>query len=590
MPEVTIKSDTIISNIENHFKISAGPGAGKTHWLVNHIKNVLHNSKRLSKCRKIACITYSNIAVETVLSRLGSSADQVEVSTIHSFLYKHLIKPYIHFIANEYGVKTSALDGHEEHVVSNSKLLFWLENHSHKDSLAPPFNYNQLTKLPQNRNALSNWLLSINYQLNACNTIFLTCDKTKAAHFDKTRTTINQKTLLLLESDLLEYKKLYWAEGLLHHDDILFFSFLLIQKFPYTLKILRAKFPYFFIDEFQDINSIQLHIIKQIVSNETVCGVIGDSAQSIYGFQGGNPQLFNSFELTDLRKYIIENNRRSSIEIVDFLNIIRTDLKQKTDNGNTQLPLILVGDMILALEEAGKNCSLEDVYSLSRKNITSNALKNGINSTNLNNNLLDDLKSVDSNLFRSQITISCIKSTELAKEKKYKEAIKELEKVFRHTDEFAVRKQKSLKILSILVKSHASIEKMSLFDFSNFLRQNISTNLAQVSGGNIKPFYEKYTYKQIALCVNIVEDLSQHKTIHKAKGSEFDNVILVLSDEKDLSFILEPKLNDNNNTGEEHRINYVAVSRAKKRLFINVPTLSDDNINKLQKKISIQVL
>lgn len=590
MQEVTIKSDTTVSNIENHFKISAGPGAGKTHWLVTHIKNVLHNSKRLSKCRKIACITYSNIAVETILERLGSSADQVEVSTIHSFLYKHLVKPYINFIANEYGVKTSALDGHEEHVVSNSKLLFWLDNHSHKDSLAAPFNYNQLTKLPQNRNALSNWLLSINYQLNASSIIYLTCDKTKAAHFDKTRTTINQKTLLLLESDLLEYKKLYWSEGILHHDDVLFFSFILIEKFPFTLNILRAKFPYFFIDEFQDINSIQLHIIKQIVSDETVCGVIGDSAQSIYGFQGGNPQLFNSFELPDIKRYIIENNRRSSIELVNFLNTLRTDLEQKTDNGNTQLPTIFVGDMIFALEQAKKNCPLEDVYSLSRKNITSNALKNGINSTNLKINLLDDLKAVDSNLIRSQITIACIKSTELAREKKYKEAIKELEKAFRHTNDFADRKRKSLKILFFLVKNYALIEKMSLIDFSNFLRQNIDNNIAQVSGGNIKPFYEKYSYKQIALCVNIIEDLSHHKTIHKAKGSEFDNVILILGEEKNLSFILDPKINENSSVGEEHRINYVAVSRAKKKLFINVPTLSNKNIKILEKNFTIEVL
>jgi len=95
MPINRITSDSALIDIEHHFRVSAGPGAGKTHWLVEHIRNVLHRSNRLGKTRKIACITYTNIAVETILSRLGTSVDRVEVSTIHSFLYKrnHSVNP-----------------------------------------------------------------------------------------------------------------------------------------------------------------------------------------------------------------------------------------------------------------------------------------------------------------------------------------------------------------------------------------------------------------------------------------------------------------------------------------------------------------
>ena len=57
--------------IEQHFKVSAGPGAGKTRWLVNRIKNILHQSTRLGKTRKIVCITYTNVAAEIILERLG---------------------------------------------------------------------------------------------------------------------------------------------------------------------------------------------------------------------------------------------------------------------------------------------------------------------------------------------------------------------------------------------------------------------------------------------------------------------------------------------------------------------------------------
>src|SRR5690606_41763511 len=101
MSITTINSDTKIIDIDSHYKVSAGPGAGKTYWLVNHIKNVLHNSDKLFRTRKIACITYTNIAVETILKRLGTSSEQVEVSTIHGFLYKNIVKPYATFIASD---------------------------------------------------------------------------------------------------------------------------------------------------------------------------------------------------------------------------------------------------------------------------------------------------------------------------------------------------------------------------------------------------------------------------------------------------------------------------------------------------------
>ncbi|MFW1969515.1 UvrD-helicase domain-containing protein [Acinetobacter guillouiae] len=71
MSIIQIDSNTKLQDTEHHFKVSAGPGAGKTHWLVEHIRNVLHHSIRLGKIRKIACITYTNIAVETILTRLG---------------------------------------------------------------------------------------------------------------------------------------------------------------------------------------------------------------------------------------------------------------------------------------------------------------------------------------------------------------------------------------------------------------------------------------------------------------------------------------------------------------------------------------
>ena len=61
-------------NIEKEFKIEAGPGAGKTHFLIHHINNVIKYSNRLYSTRKIACITFTNTAVDTIRKRLGDGA------------------------------------------------------------------------------------------------------------------------------------------------------------------------------------------------------------------------------------------------------------------------------------------------------------------------------------------------------------------------------------------------------------------------------------------------------------------------------------------------------------------------------------
>ncbi len=65
----------------NNFLLSGGAGSGKTYSLIETIKEVF---KRNSKS-KIACITYTNAAVEEINERF--SHDNLRVSTIHSFLW-----------------------------------------------------------------------------------------------------------------------------------------------------------------------------------------------------------------------------------------------------------------------------------------------------------------------------------------------------------------------------------------------------------------------------------------------------------------------------------------------------------------------
>jgi DNA helicase-2/ATP-dependent DNA helicase PcrA len=547
MSVTQINSESSIP-IEQHFRVSAGPGAGKTHWLVNHIKGVLHQSERLSKTRKIVCITYTNVAVEIILERLGTATDRVEVSTIHSFLYKHIIKPYVSFIADEYKLDVQKIDGHDDIILSSYPFLQEWKNQTGQKRI-------------QDNSKIVKAIKDARWKFDSSGKLII---KTDYPH--------KVDGYPIKNDSYLKYKEMSWEMGVLHHDDVLFFSYQLIMKFPFILKVLRAKFPYFFIDEFQDTSPIQAKILSQIGQEETIVGVIGDKAQSIYKFQGADPLQFSSFRLADVAEYQISENHRSTSKIIDFLNCIRSDIQQikpeNIDEGDK--PKIIVGEIGKALRKVQELSKDEIICTLSRDNVTSNIMKREANADFSNGSLLEDLYSIDSSSDRRKIIIACIKATELACQKRFKEAIKELTKVSPDNDEIN-RKKEALRHINYLLGKYDDIQKMSLFDFHSFIKNNIRDSIANPSRGNIKPFYENHTYQQLAVCVKNSDDKSFNRTTHKAKGDEFEIVLLVLRKSSDLSFLLNPDLEGN----EEHRINYVAVSRAKRKLFISIPSLTD---------------
>lgn len=555
MPIININSDSVLADIEHHFRVAAGPGAGKTYWLVQHLKNVLYNSTRLAKTRKIACITYTNIAVETILKRLGTSAERVEVSTIHSFLYKHILKPYASLISADYGLNVAEMDGHDDIVFSNYGFLNEWKIRTGQ------------TRITEDDKVVSAFK-DLRWRFDASGELVT---KTEYPH--------RANGYPIRNDSYLEYKKMTWERGVVHHDDVLFFSYQITKKFPFVLVVLRAKFPYFFVDEFQDSNPIQIGLLKFIAQNEAIVGIIGDKAQSIYGFQGADPSQFHSFSLTGIVDYVMSDNRRSTNEIIALLNQLRTDIVQNPfRNCSSVQPIILVGSMSLALRKAKSECGEEVIYSLSRTNITSNAMKKEIGGVTLNSKLIEELLESDKpgkgNNYRSKLVIACIKSVEFARENKFKDAIKEMVREFKFKDDPNRSKKESLKNISILLSKYNNFKDDSLYHFFTIVKSEIKNEISDLRSGVGRRFYEDHTYQELAICINIPEDMSHHKTIHKAKGDEFDNVLLVLDEEKDLDFILNPNLNLTTTVGEEHRINYVAVSRAKNRLFISVPTLA----------------
>ena len=146
-------------------------------------------------------------------------------------------------------------------------------------------------------------------------------------------------------------------------------------------------------------------------------------------------------------------------------------------------------------------------------------------------------------------------------------AFKELKKIF---PESTYSISASIEYLSNLIKDYDSYKTKNLINFIEFLQNLLNSSITKVTRGKVKQFYVSTNYSQLSACVSIPDDMSLNKTIHKSKGDEFNNVLLILDSHKKLDFILSPRLIDD----EEHRIRYVAVSRAKERIFISMPSLA----------------
>lgn len=82
-------------------------------------------------------------------------------------------------------------------------------------------------------------------------------------------------------------------------------------------------------------------------------------------------------------------------------------------------------------------------------------------------------------------------------------------------------------ILRRLLDGYKDYKDGSLMDFYNFLVNDLEIKMTQITGRDLKEFYEKHTYADAAVGVRYGDSSDKHKTIHKSKGEEYDNVFVV---------------------------------------------------------------
>lgn len=121
-----------------------------------------------------------------------------------------------------------------------------------------------------------------------------------------------------------EYNRRLFKADAMDFDDLLYKTNVLLRDFPDVLHKYQHKFHYLLVDEYQDTNFSQYLIVKKLAAlNENLC-VVGDDAQSIYGFRGANIQNILNFkkDYPDYRLFKLEQNYRSTKTIVAAANSV----------------------------------------------------------------------------------------------------------------------------------------------------------------------------------------------------------------------------------------------------------------------------
>jgi DNA helicase-2/ATP-dependent DNA helicase PcrA len=170
---------------------------------------------------------------------------------------------------------------------------------------------------------------------------------------------------------------------LMDFDDLLLNWLLLLTRFPRARSELREQFHHLLVDEYQDTNRLQADIVDAMLGPERNVMVVGDDAQSIYAFRGADFENILGFpeRHPDCTVFRLETNYRSFPPILDLANAsiahntkqFKKLLRPARSGGSTPLEVAVttpetqaeyVSERLLELHEEG--FELEDMAVLYR--------------------------------------------------------------------------------------------------------------------------------------------------------------------------------------------------------------------------------
>lgn len=277
---------------EESFLLSGGAGSGKTYSLVQVIRQAIDENPSA----KIACMTYTNAAVKEIEERVNYK--NLNVTTIHDFLWDNIK----HF---------------------QKELKAALVNLCN-DEAVTQFTIDEPSPLPD-------------------------------GYFDLCEDGIKYKEFVKLN------------EGIISHDEVLKVASYLFQSYPKLSDIVKDKYSFIFIDEYQDTSRSVVDIFLahfELSGKHNIIGFFGDAMQSIYDDTIGNLNDYKD-KVKEIKK---EQNRRNPKKVIDLANRLRTDgivQVSSADNNapNMQDGVLKEGNVLFLYSNNGDVSRVKDFLS-----------------------------------------------------------------------------------------------------------------------------------------------------------------------------------------------------------------------------------
>lgn len=592
--------EAVLSN-DNEIMLVAGAGTGKTNTIVKKIIYLIKEQRVIPY--NILAVTFTNKAVKEIKERVNNS-----LCTNHS----GVVVNTFHQLAK------SILDKDDNYQLLGYKSLKILEDEGREKILDKIIKYNDMYNRVNEFNKTIKALL-IDFNAKKNNRYIESSNKEYEELFKE-----------LYHAYVLEV----FANGYIELDDLVNLVIVLLERYPEIRKEVSSAFDYIFVDEYQDVNKEQYKLIK-LLKNKNKVLIVGDEDQAIYGWRGSNSKYFRDFQLEypDCRVIKLERNYRSTQQI---LNLADGFIKQNKNRIDKTLKSDKIGVFPDIQEISSKENQIEFLFDQIQKlgsnkndiailirnrdfdylsDLKLKFVKNDIGYTMvgefplLKRKIIKDLMAVLKFLITDTDNISLsriIKNMKLGlgeqfynkiEEISVEENIKSYYHIMKNHENYVDLKRYSFKIESFIEKfKDYNMEKSFVVIIEKVVEEFFDEvilseyHYLQEFIREANRYYEKNGYMTLSEYLDYIQyfkdtgkaDKVQIMTMHASKGLEYKNVFVVNLHEKYpmLNKANYEKLDKNDLAGiqvieEERRLLYVAMTRAKERLFV---LGSSDNI------------
>lgn len=397
----------------------------------------------------------------------------------------------------------------------------------------------------------------------------------------------------------VEYKNYRDLEhGIISHDDLLKVANYMFAQYPLLAKILCDKFDYIFIDEYQDtqkpVIDIFLEHIKPFAKNSLCIGFFGDKMQSIYATGVGDIQPF--VDCNEVCEIVKEDNYRCSTSVIEFLNRIRSDIKQlpakKNPDGTiasklgSAMFIYSQDDFDLSYFKTNKlveNWSFDNMQTTKMLFLTHKLIAMRLGFTEL----LSAYKYTDSLIGNEpdKLAQHLLKIGGILYHFEKKDFAYVIDAIQRKIKTNANKKEISTALSRLLGNRNLTIESLvNEFDRERLVRKDDHFNEFIENHAETYDKVKVLPMSQVIACFQYCNDFSPYSTQHGIKGAEFENVLVVMDNGKwnnyNFKYYFEQTPQKEAIIQRTERIFYVCCSRAKDNLVVYYPSPSAQIISK----------